>query len=266
MDSKNERLEAVGRAIQEGGPEDIIAREVKYPPIDPEKVLEIANDTLADQSFDSLSLEAMFVHGSRLKNCSFRDISVRHSASLGGGKKHSTFQDCVFDGSKFTDLALGRARFIGCSFRDVRILELRSSATDLIDCIFTGEIRKAVINGAADERKWWRRQNRIRGNDFSGARLVHTAFRRGVDLSRQNLPLDESHFVVADLATAIPSARSAIQSWTEEEHKRLASILLDSMAHDLAHGQRQHWFEVPDSGEFRAPALKLKDLLHQMSN
>lgn len=134
--------------------------------------------------------------GSTFIQCKFDRCKPRN-ASFGAGKVQSIYVDCTFDGSKFKRIGLGLARFERCSFLNVEIEGLFAHAAEFVDCSFSGVLRRSVFFGRLsgvyeqDANALGRGHNEIRGNDFTGMRLIDVDFRRGVDLSAQRLPVGE---------------------------------------------------------------------------
>jgi uncharacterized protein YjbI with pentapeptide repeats len=116
---------------------------------------------------------------------------VIESACFGSGKVESIYLDCTFDDSRFSAVTPGIARFERCSFRNVDVSEFLGMGIEMVDCKFSGIIRKGSFNGAVAGRYadyLGRTRNEFRGNDFSAVRLGDFDFRTGIDLTQQVLP------------------------------------------------------------------------------
>jgi uncharacterized protein YjbI with pentapeptide repeats len=128
-------------------------------------------------------------------SCTFRSCTFEAcnfvQACFGGGLEDSYYTNCTFDRSYIRARAPGNARFESCSFLNVEIVELFGHSIEMINCRFSGVIRKAFFNGevlAHTAADLGRASNEFEGNDFSKAQLVDVSFRTGIDLCRQRLP------------------------------------------------------------------------------
>lgn len=59
-------------------------------------------------------------------------------AGFGDGADVSEYVECSFDGSRIQAVAPGRARFVRCSFRDVKLKGWLCWDAEFVDCVFTG--------------------------------------------------------------------------------------------------------------------------------
>jgi uncharacterized protein YjbI with pentapeptide repeats len=151
--------------------------------------LVIERERLEGVDFSGRILLQFVAISSSFLRCRF-ERTVIASACFGGGKRESTYESCSFDGSKIHAAAPGVARFIRCSFRDATIEEFFGLSVSMIDCEFSGVLRRVVFYGRNPTRqRWWRRtRNDFRGNDFRFANLADVAFREGIELASQKLP------------------------------------------------------------------------------
>ena len=229
--TKRNRLESLGRALLEGGETVISARVVGRGTLDPDKHLQFEKRSFVDQDFSGLKLDSF---------CSIRRSSHVvpsekihiDDASFGEGLRQSLYRDCIFDGARFRAVAPGIARFENCSFRDVTIYELFANRVELVNCVFSGRLKKGVLSGKRppEFRRWWERsRNRIEKNDFSGVEFGDFGFTGGVDLTRQILPRSPNFKVLWNGAESVLRARERVGEWAEDETKRLALVILDSL-------------------------------------
>jgi hypothetical protein len=102
------------------------------------------------------------------------------------------YENCSFDRSVINATAPGNARFINCTFISVDIKVIIALNIEMINCQFSGIIRKGFFNGdvpLSDDRQYLKRQkNKFEGNDFSGCKLCDFEFRTNIDLDKQVLP------------------------------------------------------------------------------
>lgn len=217
-----------------------VARFRKGPggPLGPEVV--VTDSHIRGGDYSGLRLDRFYVRNSRFTDGNFANMRVKN-VSWGGGVTQTVFEGCVFDGSRL-DMQLGFVRFENCSFRDVTIKHFCPAAMDLIDCVFTGSITEAVLNGEVDpyaRDDYKRTRNEYRGNDFSRARLEDVSFRYGIDLRLQKLPAGSDYLYVEDGAAGIQRARRVIRDWPDAEDRRSAEIVLGLEQNLIDNGQEQ---------------------------
>ena len=152
-----------------GGELAISARVVGRATLDPDKHLQFEKRSIVEQDFSGLELDSFCSISSKFMRCAFRNIHIA-DASFGEGLKQSLYRDCIFDGARFGALAPGTARFENCSFRGVSIHEMFANRVELVNCVFSGRLKKGVLSARRppEFRRWWERsRNRIVNNDFS---------------------------------------------------------------------------------------------------
>jgi hypothetical protein len=210
-------------------------------------LLSFDHEHLADKSFSDHELVNLGAVGSRFERCSFERLSVRDTC-FGAGAEMSFYTECSFDGSSLRGPAIGCARFERCSFRDVRLEEWFCFEAEFIDCVFSGAARGVVFDGAIPNRsaggvpmraRLGRTVNEFRGNDFTEMDLRDVAFRTGIDLSRQHLPLGPDCVLILDAQSALERARAAVALWHDDAARKEAAILLNRWSEDVENGQRQ---------------------------
>ncbi|GIH15520.1 pentapeptide repeat-containing protein [Rugosimonospora africana] len=197
------------------------------PPVEERLVLNEVDLTRAD--FSGRRIQRFGVTASRFTECDFSGVRIFKGGSFGAGGDYTEYLGCVFDQAELTRVNAGRARFVNCSFRDVRIRDMFSHDGEFVDCLFTGRIEGAVFNGRPPSYEGMapnpKKLLEFRGNDFSGAVLEDVGFRNGVALSQQSLPTGPDYVLLLDagpvlrrawdLAEALPAAdphRGSIRS------------------------------------------------------
>jgi uncharacterized protein YjbI with pentapeptide repeats len=128
--------------------------------------------------------------GCRFEGCRFDNANL-FDVCFGGGMEDSVYINCTFDRSTIRATAAGNARFTSCTFRNVDIQEFFALRVEMVDCEFSGIVRKAYFNGTVPQESaavLKRTRNVFQGNDFSKAQLIDVAFRTGIDLTLQKLP------------------------------------------------------------------------------
>jgi len=216
--------------------------------IDENQRVVLDHEDLCGVDYSRRKLAQFSASGSRLEACRF-DKTKMQDASLGAGRETSEYVDCSFDGARIRFGPGGYARFVRCSFRDVDLRDWFCFTVELIDCTFTGRLRKAFFNGTVPEDKRTsagRERNEFRGNDFSAMTLIDVGFRTGIDLTQQKLPSGPDHIYVAEAAEAVQRARASVIGWDELDLRKPAMTLINLLEEDVAAGQRQLFLRPAD--------------------
>jgi hypothetical protein len=216
--------------------------------VDPTTEIFLDHQRLRDADFAGRELTYFGAHGSRLERCHFEQVRIE-SGSFGAGREMSHYTDCSFDGARIWFVPGGCARFVRCSFRDVELYDWFCFAVEMIDCTFSGLIRKSVFNGSPleDERKFLKRaRNEFHGNDFSAVALEDVSFRTGIDLTLQKLPDGPDYVYIPDGAEAVRRAREGVERWTDAELRRDALVLVQVFEEQVSDGQRQLFIRPAD--------------------
>jgi hypothetical protein len=216
--------------------------------IRPDDRLVLHDVELSGADFSRRKLLQLSVAGSRLTSCRFEEVRAT-AATLGGGTKMSQFVECSLDRSRLTLGPGGYARFERCSFRNVDLRHWFCSTVELVDCTFSGRLQKAIFNGTVPEDRRalaGRIRNEYSGNDFSSMDLVDVAFRSGVDLTLQRLPVGPQYLYVGDAAGSVERARSAVVGWDDLTLRREAMALIGIFEEDIERGQRQLFLRKDD--------------------
>jgi hypothetical protein len=170
---------------------------------------------LENESFTNRSLRELAMSDATLVRCDFSRTRVA-GGSFGGGFEPSEYRECVFDGCRIRNVLPGRATFVGCSFRDVTIQNLRCHEAQFVDCVFTGRLRTVTFSATPwSTERLNRTRNAFHGNDFTGAVLEDVAFRGGIDLDRQHLPDGPDYVLVRNAPELLPAVREQVRNWPE---------------------------------------------------
>ena len=200
------------------------------------------------EDFSSLQGREWDVMESRFERCRFDGVKTEFC--FGSGQRMSEYLDCTFDRSRITSTNPGRARFIRCSFRDVRLRKSLFNHAEFLDCVFTGRLREINFNARLsldDKAELGRTYNRYERNDFSGARLKGVAFKGGVNLLDQRLPQEDGYLLVDDAEAVIPAAAAEVLTWPDTAEKDAILLRLDiQLEYDLHYGQRQLLYSPHD--------------------
>jgi len=194
-------------------------------------------------SFAGVRLQSLAaINGSTFQRCDFRGISVDEVA-FGAGGARCEYHECVFDGARLGWVKPGLARFVRCSFRNVRVRDWRAGALDLVDCVFSGRIDRGVISGSvptADRIAAGRHHNQVEGNDFRGLTMPRLEFTGGVDLTRQHLPTHAHALYVPDVDAALKVADAALSECPSGLRPGVRRRL-ERLRRLRASGQQQAW-------------------------
>jgi hypothetical protein len=220
---------------------DIRTRVVGHRSVAASERLLVGDQVIADRVFPARRWTQLAIFGSTVQRCSFHGQRIQ-SVQLGGGPKRSLIVDCSFDGSRWESTTLGDVRFERCSFRDIQAGPWLARRVEMVDCIFSGRIVDAVFWGRDPQggnSPGGRSNNEFVGNDFVECDLIAPAFRGGIDLLAQRLPVAPHYVVIADGERALAQAHAAVSGWTDLEWRRKAINALKSIRSDLATGQTE---------------------------
>jgi hypothetical protein len=228
-------------------------------PQDQRIVLERAH--LHGEDYSGRYLSQFTTIGCRLKDCHF-DKAIIEQAALGSGRETSEYVDCTFDGAQLEMGPGGFARFVRCSFRDVDIRNWICFAVELIECTFSGRLKKAIFNGSVPEGKQrtaGREQNEIRDNDFSAMDFIQVSFRTGVDLTLQRLPSGSDCLYLPDAAIAAKHAATGLEKWDNLGKSRSALGIVRVIEENARHGQTQMLLRKADFYSYPAISRDVVD-------
>ncbi len=222
--------------------------------------LSFSGQHFVGEDFSGLQLDYFAAEGCRFEGCSF-DHAVIKDASFAVGRHMCEFVGCSFDQAKLNMNYCGgcRARYVDCSFAKTRIRNWICHNLEMVDCFFSGRIQKAVFGGRVlehDRAFLQRIENQFEGNDFSQATLVDCSFRRGIDLTKQQLPAGPEYTYVPDARDAVKRARKAVEGWDDPEAQAGAMSLLEVCEMNVEGGQEQLLLRVNDYPPRRRAALQ----------
>ncbi|HEX8525019.1 MAG TPA: hypothetical protein VF669_22400 [Tepidisphaeraceae bacterium] len=195
---------------------------------------------LTGQDYSGRKLMQFCTIGCRLERCRFAGACIE-DAQFGAGREMSEYIECVFDSAQLIGLG-GRCRFVGCSFRDIEGSNWIFNKAEVINCTFTGRLRKAIFSGTVPQQfqaDLGRERNEFRGNDFSGIELIDVTFRAGIDLTKQRLPSGHQYLYLPNASDAVNRAKAEVVNWPDSKDRRTAVAILDGLAADVQSGQRQ---------------------------
>lgn len=221
-----------------------------------ERLLFEQQDRLYGADFSSRSLTHFSSNGSSFEACRFDGIRIG-DGSFGGGYAPSLYARCSFDGADIRFGAGGVARFVECSFRNVRLRDWFCFAVELVNCTFSGRIERSFFNSAVTIKELrdsiGRETNEFVGNDFRDAELVIVDFRTGIDLDKQHLPSGPGYLLLSAASVSIERARRYLAQ-TGHDVGDEATRVLDGLERDVRDGQDQLFLQAT-SIEMLGPEL-----------
>lgn len=226
--------------------------------VDGNRRIALNHEHLRNADFSGRRLMQFSSVGSKLHSARFDNARIK-SASFGAGREPSEYIECSFDGSHIRFGPGGYARFVRCSFRDVDLRDWFCFAVELIDCTFTGRMRRAFFNGTVPEDKQanlHRQRNEFRGNDFFDMDLLDVAFRTGIDLTKQRLPSGPGYLFLADARSAVQRARSEVVGWQELEVRQSAIEIIKMLADAVQGGQEQLLLRAETYSQFPSKTVE----------
>jgi hypothetical protein len=200
---------------------------------------------LVGETFSGRKLDQMRMSASSFTGCEFTGMRIGNWVTGAGRTAATTYIECVFDRSRIRFNPGGLARFERCSFRDVDLRDWMCLETELVDCVFTGRLRRSFFNGTVPEElveALGRTTNEFRGNDFSGMGLIDVDFRTGIDLSLQRVPTGEQYVYLTDAERSLQRAREQVVASGRVrlggEHGDVVPVI-DVALKNVRNGQRQ---------------------------
>lgn len=218
------------------------------PGVDEGRRVVVDHEELHGTDFSGRKLVQFLSAGSRFEACRFEKVNI-DDGSFGAGRQTSEYIGCNFDSARIRFGPGGYARFVRCSFRDVDLRDWFCFTVELVECTFSGRMRKAFFNGAVPEDKRaiaGREHNDFFGNDFSAMALIDVDFRTGIDLHSQKLPTGRDYIFVPDAAEAVQRARASVIGWQDLALRQPAMTLVSLLEQDVADGQRQLFLRPAD--------------------
>jgi uncharacterized protein YjbI with pentapeptide repeats len=198
--------------------------------------------TLESEDYSNRTVDEWISIESRFTRCRFAKIRAK-AVKFAAGKQPSVYVECIFDGSKLSEISAGPARFERCSFEKVTIKGIRCHEAEFVNCTFSGRIEGGFFNGTPDP-EWQsilkRSRNEFIGNDFLRADLRDIDFRTGIDLTLQQLPHDPSKYLIClNPEPKLDALHRRFLSCRDLERREQAFIVLESLRSEVRDGQAQ---------------------------
>lgn len=210
-----------------------------------------------DRDYSGLRFSDFTAVSSAFHRCNFDRIRMAQTC-FGGGVSDSKYIDCTFNEARFTAIAPGFAKFVRCSFKDVRIKSFFSRGIELIDCTVSGEIVGGYFNGALPPDmppRLGRPRNRFEGNDFSHAKLIDVGFRTGIDLTKQIMPVGPDYVLIHDAAARLAAARRDLAISANADERRGVEGVFRFLENELQDGQEQLFLNISSLPKKLIPAI-----------
>lgn len=228
--------------------DEIRARVVGKARISDNDSLDFDHEDLADRDFSKRRLRSLTAVGSRFRRCRFERMKI-DDAGFGAGREVSEYIECSFDGSRIIAPAPGRARFVRCSFREVRLKDWFCGKAEFIECTFSGRGQGLIFWGTphgASAEQMGRSANEFRDNDFKAMDLRDSAFRGGIDLTKQRLPTGDHYLLLTEAQRSVIAARAQVSGWDDDEKRERALRFLRGLVDDIEGGQEQLFLRRDD--------------------
>ena len=181
-------------------------------------------------SFAGIEFEHFYADGAAVNRCDFSGAAINGSF---GVNRQTTFEDCQFVGTRLSGVEPGQARFVRCSFDGADLSGWNAVANELIDCRFSGLLKRCNFWGAPVDDwlapghlKPRRTRNEFRGNDFRAAELRDVSFVGGIEIGAQLWPASDEYIRLDRLPERIAQARPIVEAWTDPVGRKLGLIML----------------------------------------
>lgn len=195
---------------------------------------------LIGQVWSGLHLIQFAATNATFERCRFSGVRF-DTASFGAGPRMSQYRDCEFDDASIDFAPGGRARFVDCSFRNVRLTNWIATTMELVGCTFSGTLRRAIFNARVPAQlgeELGRLENEFHDNDWRNMTLRDVTFRGGIDLARERLPVGEEYLYVPNAGAALALARRHLES-NVDTFREDGLLLLTVLEAEVSRGQRQ---------------------------
>ncbi len=171
--------------------------------------IEIFNQHLDDKTFFGKAISKFIAVECEFINCRFENLKIK-DICFGAGTKKTRYINCSFDNSTFSSSVAGMARFENCSFKNVKIKKLFCVDIEMVNCIFSGELKKGNFLGVHHDINGNEFINEFHNNDFTDLVLGDVGF-NNIDLLLQKLPNEPRFSVIYDVNNFILRAKSELE-------------------------------------------------------
>lgn len=226
---------------------------------EPRSRLVISEQSQTNVAYEKLNLDAISVANAHFLECRFESIKAK-SVSLGSGLKKSTYTRCVFKECDWTFGAIGDVRFVDCVFNGCKLTNLYGVSVEMLRCSFPAtRIRRAVFHAFDPDSTSpsFRRHNEFSDNDFSQSVMIDVDFRGGIDMSKQNWPIDGDHVLVRDLEMA----KHVFNRLRESAHTKSDRETLDNLItlsdFYTEQGQKSQLFNIKQFGTMAVELMRV---------
>lgn len=228
----------------------------------------VENEAIENQVYDDPRIQHFVAVSSRFTACEFRRLRISQG-SFGGGFGTSSYKNCVFDACDIRMIAPGRATFVGCHFRDIRLVGWICHEVEFVDCSFSGQMKRMIFNAALSSRdrsSLSRERNRYENNDFRQCRFEDVSFRGGILLMPELLPTDPGGVFIPNSGVI----QSALADLRQRSGVKGLNYAIDRLEIAMLHaegGQEQFYYSSADlehkSTEKAAGCSLLREVLEK---
>jgi hypothetical protein len=161
------------------------------------------------ESFSGKDIDVFNSMQSEFTDCQFNDMNIKQIC-FGSGSKKSLFKNCNFDNSVFSAYVPGIARFENCSFKNIKVKDFFAIDIEMVNCIFSGEIKKGFFSGLFKDEKGRIYNREYRDNDFSGLKLKYNGWFsfRNIDLNLNKFPISDDLLLIYDLKSFLEKVKN----------------------------------------------------------
>jgi hypothetical protein len=198
----------------------------------------------SDQTLRFLSISESIISDSR-----FERLNVE-CAVFGGGGLATVIEGCSFDHSRIRGGAIGRVRFVDCTFRDCELINWMCVGAEFLGCVFGGTLRRMVFDAtprSATGILAGATLLQFARNDFSAADLVDVSFRGGIDLDLQVWPDDPAYCFITNPDLAVRLIRAKFREWDTDGTRTEAWGIAGVIEFLRARGQSVQFYRLDAS-------------------
>lgn len=212
--------------------------------------------------------EMVIANGARLNNVKFGGLRIKYG-NLGAGIIPVVYTACVFDDCRLFINSIGRATFVNCSFNNCSIKGWLALNAEFIQCSFVAELERVVFDARPSLQvvsQLRRSVNRFAENDFTGSSFRDVAFRGGISLRRDLLPMESGGYFLPDARLAYSRMRDRLKQINQPWVVDLGAFI-EVRLENCLEGQSEDYVsphDVSSVGSHPGGRLMLQDLLSEV--
>lgn len=200
--------------------------------------IDLKAETIYAKSYAGLVLSRWSASGCRFFDCDFTNMRIKEMG-FGVGSSPTLYERCVFDGSKYVQVAGLLCDFLDCSFEGVNFNKVQFVKSSFRHCRFAGTLSDVVFWGSIPPemiRYYPARRIEFTDNDFSRCALQGVSFKGGIDLPRQRLPTSPSYSIVRADPRSLEHASEEVDRWPDDE-RTFGRMMMEILAAEASLGQ-----------------------------